>query len=305
MSFTREINDILRISGVLREGGYSGYSKSNNAVAAESENRFPASVAAKKLGVSTQAIKQCIPTSEWHHYSSYYNEVYVYDITPYLMLKNGEDLSTEYDEDEIQFFKDNYQEMKNISKAKPSDEKKYKANVEYIEWTGTRNRPKAIVHKYENITVIEKGQFYTFILPDKTQVKKKIGSYGTSVIPMDVIKQKKKQEAENNKKQKELLKVFKANTSRKALSFIRNNDLEANSSSTHFYLKGRKPSSWDYQNLSNFFEKGELRLSSKNPDMMTTAGAFLEKWDGEKWVPIEDNSKTLQDDQYIRIGKGI
>lgn len=276
----------------LTEAGYAGFSKSNNAVEAESENKFPASIAAKKLGVSTAAIKACIPTNEWHHYGTYYNEVYVYDITPYLMLKNNEDMSEYYDEDEIQEFKNTYQEMKDMSKKIPTDEKKYKANVKYIEWGGSRKHPTATTINYNNITVIEKGQFYTFILPDKTTVRKKIGSNGTEVTPMEEIKRRIKAEKERSKMMKERFAEFKKNSSAKALKFMKNNKLESNSSSTHFYMYGRKPTSWDYDNLSNFFKKGELRLSTKNPDQPTTAGVFLEEWDGEKWIPIEDNTIT-------------
>ena len=273
----------------LNEAGYSGYSKSNNAIEAESENKFPASIAAKKLGVSTEAIKNNIRTSEWHHYGSWYNEVYVYDITPYLMLKNGEDMSEYYDEDEINEYKSIYKTMKEESKKKNIDEKKYKANVEYIEWTGTRQRPKANIKKYDNITVIEKGQFYTFMLPDGTSIRKKIDSNGTYVIPMSVVKQQEKQKKEQLKIAKENFKEFKKNTSRNALKFIKDNNLESNSNGSHYYIQGRKPSQWDYDDLSKFYKVGELRLSSKE-DRLSTAGAYLEKWNGNQWIPIEDTS---------------
>ena len=69
--------------------GYHGWSKSNNAVSAEEEGRFPATVAAKKLGVKVGAIKLYIPTDEWHHTSNHYNKTYYYDIADLLLYKEG------------------------------------------------------------------------------------------------------------------------------------------------------------------------------------------------------------------------
>ena len=291
-------------SNNIMEAGYQGYSKSNNAVYAENEGKYPASIAAKKLGVSSEAIRRYIYSSEWHHYSSHYNEVYVYDITPYLMLKNGEDLSNDYDQDEINEFIQIYKEMKDFTKSEKiektqNNENKYKANVEYIIWTGTRNHPKANVQKYENIWVKEKGDFYTFILPNGEEVRKKKDSNGTYVKPYNEVKKEEKQQKEQLKIAKERYKVFRKNTSRKALKFIYDNNLESNSSGTHYYIMGRKPDSWTYQQLDQWFEKGELRLSSKNPDFMSSAGAYLEQWDGQKWVAIEATEPMVEGNDYL------
>ena len=278
-------------SAFIKEAGYYGYSKSNNAISAEEEGKFPASVAAKKLGVSTGAIENYISTTEWHHYSSHYNKVYVYDITPYLMLKNNEDMSDMYDEDEIEEYKQNYQKMKEYTKKereKKKEEKegqKYKANVEYIEWTGSRNYPKPIYHKYENIWVIEKGQYYTFILPNGDEVRKMKGSNGTYVDSVKHVK-------EVNKIMKERFKEFKKNTSLKTLRFIRDNNLVPNSSYTKYYVSGRKPTQHDYYNLEEFLKKGELRLCSKSQMGLSTSGAYLEQWNGKEWIPVEDNIKN-------------
>lgn len=303
INIEQELQDIFKKTK-LCEAGYYGYSKSNNAKEAESENKFPATTAAKKLGVTTEAIKTYIPTSEWHHYSSHYNKIYVYDITPYLMLKNNSNEIHEfYDEDEIEEYKNTYKLMKEFSKqSKSIEEKKYKADVEYIEWSGTRNHPKANINHYSNITVIEKGQYYTFILPNKSIVRKKIGSNGTKVIPMDIIKAQKEKEKILKKQSKELVKLFKTNTSTKALKFIKNNNLDSNSSYTRFYIEGKKPTPIDYNNLSKFFEKGDIRLCSKNPNYLTTAGAYLEQWDGNQWKSIEDNTYLpIDNEEYISI----
>lgn len=61
--------------------GYNGYSKSNNAVAAEEEGLFPATIAAKKLGVSAAAIKEILHPCEWHHTSSWFNRTNYYNIS--------------------------------------------------------------------------------------------------------------------------------------------------------------------------------------------------------------------------------
>lgn len=66
--------------------GYNGYSKSNNAVAAEESGLMVASVFAAKLrrehGVghcTANDVAECFAPSEWHHTSKYYNRVNYYD----------------------------------------------------------------------------------------------------------------------------------------------------------------------------------------------------------------------------------
>lgn len=151
--------------------GYYGYSKSNNAIDAESENKYPASVAAKKLGVGTKAIQTLMVPCEWHHTSIHYNRTDYYDVDRLLDVKNG--LST--DEDDI----DLYNRLKTFKVEKLVTEV-YTADVKYLTWSGTRKHPKATEHRYENIKVLEKGCFYTFYTPHG-EIKKKIGSHGTYV----------------------------------------------------------------------------------------------------------------------------
>lgn len=138
--------------------GYSGYSKSINALEAEDDGLFPASICAKKLGVSTAAIKEILRPSEWHHTSGWFNKTDYYDIS---------DLS---------------EEKLAALKAYKADNSvyEYQADVEWIEWSGSRRHPKANKFKAENIKVTEKGCFYTFHLPDR-DVRKKIDSNGTRV----------------------------------------------------------------------------------------------------------------------------
>ena len=69
--------------------GYAGYAKSNNAVNAEGQGRFPASVLAKKLGVPTAAIRALIEPDEWHHTSKKYNQTPYFDGAALLAAKAG------------------------------------------------------------------------------------------------------------------------------------------------------------------------------------------------------------------------
>jgi hypothetical protein len=137
--------------------GYNGYSKSNNAIEAEQEGKFPASILAKKLKVKTEAIKALLKPCEWHHTSNWYNRTDYYDMEEAL-----EKL------DKLKTFK-----SEKIVKT-------YIADVEFVEWSGTRKHPIGKEHVFKNVEVIEKGSYYIF----KTQegeIRKKIGGNGTEV----------------------------------------------------------------------------------------------------------------------------
>ena len=151
--------------------GYHLYSKSNNAIVAEKENKFAATVAAKKLGVSAKAIQEVLSPCEWHHTSNHYNRTDYYDIDGLLAVKNGESV----DEEDIELYN-----LLLGFKAEKQNQDTYIADVEFLTWSGTRKHPKATEHRYDNIRVLEKGCFYTFFTPHG-EVKKKIGSNGTWV----------------------------------------------------------------------------------------------------------------------------
>lgn len=66
--------------------GYNGYSKSNNAMTAEGEGRYPLTTAARTVARETgitvkeaRALLEEIGTSEYHHSSKFYNSVDYYD----------------------------------------------------------------------------------------------------------------------------------------------------------------------------------------------------------------------------------
>lgn len=60
--------------------GYSGFSKSNNAVAAEAEGKFPLTAAARKAGIPAELIRRFVHPCEWHHTSVRYNATNYYDV---------------------------------------------------------------------------------------------------------------------------------------------------------------------------------------------------------------------------------
>ena len=75
--------------------GYCGYSKSNNAIEAERNNKFPASRLAKLLGVKTKALRAVLAPCEYHHTSKFFNATNYYDGTYLLMLLTPETISFE------------------------------------------------------------------------------------------------------------------------------------------------------------------------------------------------------------------
>ena len=58
--------------------GYDGFSKSNNAIAAEENGLYPASVLARRLKVKTAAVRALLSPEEWHHTSKRYNRTDYY-----------------------------------------------------------------------------------------------------------------------------------------------------------------------------------------------------------------------------------
>jgi len=71
--------------------GYAGYSKSNNALSAEADGRYPLTQAVRVLAKEakiTQAQARIIlekrGTNEWHHTSSRYNCTEYYDVNSVL-----------------------------------------------------------------------------------------------------------------------------------------------------------------------------------------------------------------------------
>ena len=97
--------------------GYCGWSKSNNAVNAEYNERYPitqaSKVLAKKLNWSQVKARQFLEnqgTGEYHHTSKYYNETLYYDVS----------------DDELESIKDDIKDFIYIPKVKKEKEKFFK-----------------------------------------------------------------------------------------------------------------------------------------------------------------------------------
>lgn len=143
--------------------GYFNYSMSNNAVSAYLDGEKPLSKWTKKeiifrieneceINFSIEKIKRiplaklkeiCLTKSSWHHTSSYYNQTDFYDID----ISGVENL-TEAD-------LDGFLECK---KPEIREEKAEKWLCEFLEWSGTRNHPKAT--KIREVGEIKGNWFY-------------------------------------------------------------------------------------------------------------------------------------------------
>jgi hypothetical protein len=149
--------------------GYNGFSKSNNAVAAEADGRFPASVVARKLNVPTEYVRERIGTGEWHHSSKFYNVVKYYDLEECAEWLDSEDGRADF------------AEWRAAQKPRQTSTRT-DCRVEWLEWVGTRNHPRAIKRIAEGCTVIDDGgAFYKIILPDGSTLKKKKDCKGLNI----------------------------------------------------------------------------------------------------------------------------
>lgn len=292
-----------------RGRGYVGYSMSVNMAEAQSEGRLPASKAAKELGVSTEAIKTVLTPTEWHHASSWYNKVDVYDINPYLAIKNGGDLSKlGYSEEEIEEFKQNYEKMKSMPKPDKTVQQFY-GNAQWIEWTGTRKNPKAIEHREENIKIEKKGQFYTFFLKDGTTVRKKVDSNGTSVLTEEeVAEQKRINERERAKRDR--LKQIREENAKDYEDYKKKEHLDKptqevfskyswdlNYSRDNAYISGQKPRSETKDKGLRRIHINQLTWSDDGRHRVVSDGV-LQEWNGENWVDIEKVENLTEGDKY-------
>lgn len=167
------------------EAGYSGYSMSNNAVAAYEDGEKPISKwtksdilqavqdnypdkyeMLKKLPI--KILKEiCLVKTSWHHTSSHYNK------TDFYSIRDLDDLTQDYINDIV---------ASASSRPVKSQPNIKRGTINYIEWTGTRNHPKANKKQLDNVNIEERGSFY-IVTDDKGNeiLRKKIGSNGTYV----------------------------------------------------------------------------------------------------------------------------
>jgi hypothetical protein len=124
--------------------GYHEFSKSNNALQAESRGSFPASILARRLKVKTGAIKDLMTSSEWHHTSCHYNMTDYYDGDTALEII-----------DQLRAWKSPVAKealFENCSGV-------------YLIWGGTRKHPVATETTFKGVTARLKGKWFTLNLP--------------------------------------------------------------------------------------------------------------------------------------------
>jgi len=155
--------------------GYDDFSMSNNARAARTQGKFPASILGKQLRVSAAAIRHFLSPVEWHHTSSQFNRTDFYEIPEWDGLTDDNEL--------IAFDLDAFvAKMKSWDRehAACKTETSYRARVDWIVWSGTRNHPKATKFS-EQCNVIEKGDQFTITRATGETFKKRRGSNGFTV----------------------------------------------------------------------------------------------------------------------------
>lgn len=154
--------------------GYNGFSKSNNAIDAENQGLLTASQVAKRIshGATAAGVKAILKSTEWHHSSKFYNQVDYYDLEMELeeAKENGIDLFTE------------------IIKASKKETVKYRADIEWLEFSGNCKHPRVSKFSEKNIEVEEKGDWFLFHFADGSIKRKGMFSTGTFVSKIYNIK---------------------------------------------------------------------------------------------------------------------
>jgi len=159
--------------------GYHGFSKSNNAVYAEENGCFPASTLARRLGVQVGAIKALMESSEWHHSSKYYNKVDYYDGAAMLAVLVGD--MSEFDGEDIAEATKLLAALKAWKAPTKTERVWTDCTVNWIEWSGSRTRPKADKRSAEGCTVTHRGgAFVDVVLPTGKTFRKKLDANGFS-----------------------------------------------------------------------------------------------------------------------------
>lgn len=258
--------------------GYIGYSMSVNAAEAYDNGQRPISkwnkadiLAAveeiapekakllEKINLKTLKEKLLVKTN-WHHTSEFYNRTDFYAV----------------DENAVQRLTAAEIQSLSTRKAPKPQGRTFRGDIEYLEWGGTRNHPKASKKKLENVNIEERGCFYIVIDDEGNElIRKKIGSNGTYVNDYE---RAARIEAEHQNR----LQKVRDKSSEAAWNLYQKLEAEGRetSSSGHIYARGRKPSRSDYDaGVENFFRKGEQRLADKYD-----GGYRLETWDGTEWV---------------------
>jgi len=284
--------------------GYDGYSMSNNARDAYERGEMPKSKWTTKeildniavidpekaellKGVKLPVLRMyALENTGWHHTSSMYNVTDFYGISEDFV----ENLTPE-----------RAAELKAMDVDEKQEAKFYRGDFDYIEWTGSRQHPKANPVHLKNVTIEERGSTY-YVRDDsgKLLVKKRIGSNGTSVVNYEERAAQKRAGIEYDRQRfdsssKEALDFLGAKFSEEDGFTYNYGDFER-SSSGNIYKLGRKPSRADYENgLEKFFKDGEIRANVNE-----RGGYDVERWNGKEWEKTGNNDvrfMALPDDR--------
>ena len=149
--------------------GYCDFSKSNNAIDAEDEGKFPASIAARRLGVPIEVVR-AHGSCEWHHSSKFFNRVDYYDI------------------DDIRDWLTEPEGMEALAAAK-TDSRTIQSveyvdcRVEWIDWVGPRRHIKAQPRLIEGALVVVKGKTATVHPAQGSAFQKRLSTNGFKFTP--------------------------------------------------------------------------------------------------------------------------
>ena len=272
--------------------GYNRYSMSKRAVEAYDRGEQPMSKWTKQdlldavddlnPSILEACIRLSVPElrdfllaySGWHHTSSYFSKTDFYAIR-----EDIEDLKPE--------------DVPKHEKRKRDPVVRFRGNITYLEWSGTRKHPKATEKRLENVIIEERGSFYVVFNDDGTEIlRKKIWSNGTYVVNYEEEKKKKERRAEleilaakRNRETADRIRQISGPDAADIYEWFLNNGGVSVSSSGNIYQKGRKPSPIDYsRGLENFHRQGEKRLAFVDNDLYEVQ-VFLEK----EWVSFAES----------------
>ena len=164
--------------------GYCGYAKSNNAIDAEERESYPASRLAKRLGCKSTAVKALLSPAEWHHTSCRFNCTDYYDEPVLLALADG-DLrygleAAGRDKVAVRRQARLLAELRAYGRGAKTDRRWTGCTVRWLEWSGTRRRPRATECSASDCTITHKsgGAMVTIAQTNGCVFRKKIGTRG-------------------------------------------------------------------------------------------------------------------------------
>ena len=167
--------------------GYADdFSRSRNAESAERRNCFPASRLAKRLGVSTGAVKAILKPSERHHTSGRYNTTDYYDGDLLLAIDINDAAEWGYDTDEIAEATEQLGQLRAWKPPAKQEQTWTGCAVTWLAWGGSRKRPTATEETAENCEVTWKGgKMCSITLATGVKLRKGVETRGFEVRDSD------------------------------------------------------------------------------------------------------------------------